>query len=127
MTRTPAPPNSTMLQGIERSNARATANETFEHTLDNQRLATAPCRKLIYLSGAFRHLTSQELQHTEDKFPKCSELFCHLGDGVLAGAGCLDLSLECFHLLRDQVLQGRELLLQGFLCRTDFSYFRHIS
>ncbi|KAF9807328.1 hypothetical protein SFRURICE_007043 [Spodoptera frugiperda] len=30
MTRTPAPPNSTMLQGIERSNARATANETFE-------------------------------------------------------------------------------------------------
>ncbi|KAF9800523.1 hypothetical protein SFRURICE_005199, partial [Spodoptera frugiperda] len=55
-----------------------------------------------------------ELQHTVDKFPKCAELFCHLGDGILTGAGCLDLSLECLHLLRDQVLQGRELLLQGF-------------
>ncbi|KAF9821499.1 hypothetical protein SFRURICE_017311 [Spodoptera frugiperda] len=88
----------------------------LRYALDDQRLSTAPGRKLINLSGAFGHLTSQELQHTEDEFPKCAELFCHLGDGVLAGAGCLDLSLECFHLLCDQVLQGRELLLQGFLC-----------
>ncbi|KAF9811590.1 hypothetical protein SFRURICE_017050, partial [Spodoptera frugiperda] len=97
------------------------------HALDNQRLPTAPCRKLIYLSGAFRHLTSQELQHTEDEFPKCTELFCHLGDGVLTGAGCLDLSLECFHLLRDQVLQGRELLLQGFLNYKIFRRFKEPS
>uniref|UniRef100_A0A2H1V549 SFRICE_035329 n=1 Tax=Spodoptera frugiperda TaxID=7108 RepID=A0A2H1V549_SPOFR len=88
----------------------------LRHALNNQCLSTAPCRKLINLFGAFGHLTSQEFQHTEDELPKCAELFCHLGDGVLAGAGCLDLSLECLHLLRDQVLQGRELLLQGFLC-----------
>ncbi|KAF9406982.1 hypothetical protein HW555_012839 [Spodoptera exigua] len=86
------------------------------NTLDDQRLTAAPSFEVIYLTGALHNLLTQQPEQTIHEFSECSELLSHLGNGILGGASCLDLSLDGFQLLGEHLLQGHELLFQGFLC-----------